>query len=277
MTLMRRRAARGPAAGVILLLAGVIALVVGCVAGEPGGTASVPAATDLPTSALSSTVAPLPAATDLPTYAASPAATMPATPTAMALPGATPLPTVTDVPEGFLPIHVPSRTQIRLMHRLDADPDYYCLDVPGFGGSIRLDAPLQAHTCKWDADDQLFYVFGPIIERDTTEGRLCVTVSDMATGATLLLDECYFDKAEWTGTQIRDEQWFRFPDNPRPAVLFSLHTGNAGELCVGVAGGAGEPAGGRNHLRRDLRVYDCAAADPSLITWIFRVEGAHIN
>ena len=54
----------------------------------------------------------------------------------------------------------------------DADPDYYCLDVPGFGGSIRLDAPLQAHTCKWDADDQLFYVFGPIIERDTTEGRL---------------------------------------------------------------------------------------------------------
>ena len=227
MTLIWRRAARGPATGVMLLLAGVIALAVGCLAGEPGGTASLPAATD--------------------------------------------------VPEGFSPIHVPSRTQIRLMHRLDADPDYYCLDVPGFGGSIRLDAPLQAHTCKWDADDQLFYVFGPIIERDTTEGRLCVTVSEMAAGATLLLDECYFDKAEWTATQPLYEQWFRFPDNPRPAVLFSLHTGNAGELGVGVAGGAGEPAGGRNHLRRDLRVYDCAAADPVLITWIFREEVAHIN
>ena len=27
-------------------------------------------------------------------------------------------------------------------------------------------------------------------------------------------------------------------------------------LCVGVAGGAGEPAGGRNHLRRDLVLLD---------------------
>ena len=34
----------------------------------------------------------------------------------------------------------------------------YCLDIAGFGATLRLDDPLQAHTCKYGAplDDQRF-------------------------------------------------------------------------------------------------------------------------
>ena len=39
-------------------------------------------------------------------------------------------------------------------------------------------------------------------------------------------------------------------------------------LCIGVADGAGEPAGGRNHRRRDLMLYDCRGnMDAALVTW----------
>ena len=32
---------------------------------------------------------------------------------------------------------------------LDDDPRGYCIDVPGPPANIRLDAPLQVHTCKY--------------------------------------------------------------------------------------------------------------------------------
>lgn len=36
---------------------------------------------------------------------------------------------------------------IRLVDTLD-EPGFYCIDIPGFGESIQLDAPLQMHTLK---------------------------------------------------------------------------------------------------------------------------------
>ena len=46
---------------------------------------------------------------------------------------------------------------LRSIHTLD-DARGYCLDIPGAGQTLRLDAPLQAHTCKYGAplDDQRF-------------------------------------------------------------------------------------------------------------------------
>ena len=253
---MRRRAARGPAAGVILLLAGVIALAAGCVAGEPGGMAALPAATDLPTAT------PMPAATELP--AATPLPTATDLPTLTASPTAAPIVVArTDEP-------TPIYGMIRLAAALDG-PQHYCIDVPGHSGGVRLDAPLQAHTCKPGADDQTFqialgyYEYSelrmPAYERDS--GR-CLAVTD-SDDRPVIAAACH----------SRDENRF-WVDRIRREGRLSVKAKAFRERCIEVAGG-GEPAGGRNHLRRDLRVYDCAAADLSLITWIFREEGAHIN
>ena len=246
MTLLLRRAARGPAAGVVLLLAGVIALAVGCLAGEPGGTASVPAATDLPTAT------PMPAATELP--AATPLPTAAALPTLTASPTAAPIVVArTDDP-------MPSYGMIRLAAALD-DPQHYCIGVPGHSGGVRLDAPLQAHTCKPGADDQTFqidlgyYEYSklrlPAYERDS--GR-CLAVTD-SDNSPVIAAACH----------SRVESRFS-DDRIRREGRLSVKAKAFRERCIEVAGG-GEPAGGRNHLRRDLRVYDCAAADPALITW----------
>ena len=240
MTLRRR-----PAAGVILLLAGVIALAVGCLAGEPGGMASSPAATDLPTAT------PMPAATELPT--ATPLPTAADLPTLTASPTAAPIVVArTDEP---MPIY----GMIRLATALD-DPQNYCIDVPGHSGSVRLDVPLQAHTCKPGADDQTFqidlgyYEYSklrlPAYERDS--GR-CLAVTD-SDDRPVIAAVCH----------SRDENQFSV-DRIRREGRLSVKAFR--ERCIGVATGAGDPAGGRNHLRRDLTLYDCAAADLELITW----------
>ena len=36
------------------------------------------------------------------------------------------------------------------------EPEFYCVDVAGFGSNLNLNSPLQAHTCKPGADDELF-------------------------------------------------------------------------------------------------------------------------
>ena len=36
------------------------------------------------------------------------------------------------------------------------EPEFYCVDVAGFGNNLNLNSPLQAHTCKPGADDELF-------------------------------------------------------------------------------------------------------------------------
>ena len=247
MTLMRRRAARGPAAGVILLLAGVIALAVGCLAGEPGRTASLPAAMDLPTAT------PMPAATELP------AATL--LPTAAALPILTASSTAAPIVVARTDEPMPSYGMIRLAAALD-DPQHYCIDVPGHSGGVRLNAPLQAHTCKPGANDQTFqialgyYEYSelrmPAYERDS--GR-CLAVMD-SDYRPVIAAACH----------SRDESRFS-DDRIRREGHLSVKAKAFRERCIGVAAGAGDPAGGRNHLRRDLKVYDCAATDLELITW----------
>ena len=46
---------------------------------------------------------------------------------------------------------------LRTAHALD-EARGYCLDIAGFGATLRLDDPLQAHTCKYGSqlDDQRF-------------------------------------------------------------------------------------------------------------------------
>ena len=218
---------------ILLLLSGILAA--GCAADlpdAPGAAATaLPAATDLPT------ITPLPIATDLP------AATDLPTPTA--LPAADPTPAV-----GLL----------QLVAALD-DPLHYCVDVTGHSGGVRLDAPLQAHTCKPGADDQVFAVRGGS-EHDelrmpayAADGGHCLAVTDAADSPAILAPCRSQDETLFSVAQLRNDG------------RLSVKAESLRGQCIGVAAGVGEPAGGRNHLRRDLVLYDCAAADPALVSW----------
>lgn len=153
----------------------------------------------------------------------------------------------------------PLRFLIRLQNDLD-DPSGYCIDVRGFGAGIRLDTDLQAHSCKSSvADDQAFVLRGGSQKNSIVlvDYDVCLAVADPEPGASILLAPCddaaVSQRFQWLGDgrlRLLAEQ-----DASRP------------ELCVGVAGGAGEPAGGRNHLRRDLLLRDCNEAESRLITW----------
>ena len=148
---------------------------------------------------------------------------------------------------------------LRLRDDLD-DPLGYCIDVRGFGAGIRLDADLQAHSCKSGSpDDQSFVITG-----DSPNGRIllveydvCLAAPDPTPGASILLRPCDDPSVSQEFALLSDGK-LRLLAGPDPSPM---------ALCVGVADGSGEPAGGRNHLRRDLILQDCEDAAPALTAW----------
>ena len=122
------------------------------------------------------------------------------------------------------------------------------MDVPGFRDSLRTDRPLQAHTCKPGAADELFQADRP------ESGQFLMPAYDLCLTA-------------------EEDRVYTRPCAASPAQRFvhrddlTIRTAEA-DLCLAVAGGKGEPAGGRSHLRRDLRLMPCAAVEPALSQWI---------
>ena len=164
----------------------------------------------------------------VPTAAPTPTATRPAPPSPTLAPATTP-------------------TLLQLADPLD-EPEFYCVDVPGFRDSLRTDRPLQAHTCKPNAADELF-----IADRPET-GQFLMPAYDLcltAEGGQVYTRPCANTSAQ------------RFVHRE------DLTIRPAGEdLCLAVAGGNGEPAGGRSHLRRDLQLLPCSAVEPALSQWL---------
>lgn len=129
------------------------------------------------------------------------------------------------------------------------EPEFYCVDVAGFGASIGLDRPLQAHTCKPGADDEMFAFNQP------SDGQLHLVEHDRcieADGTSLYVQPCSESPL----------QRFAYGDDGTLRVV-------GGDACLAVAGGSGEPAGGRSHVRRDLLLQPCGAAGTALSTWVF--------
>lgn len=150
---------------------------------------------------------------------------------------------------------------IRLRDDLD-DPLGYCIDVRGFGSGIRLDADLQAHSCKRNSPDDQSFTLSRLRSPGLVllvEYDVCLAVADPKEGASILLHQC-------DNPSVARE--FRWMDDGKLRFVADS-TAPPSDLCVGVAGGPGEPAGGRNHLRRDLMLVDCDATDPNLVTWDF--------
>ena len=79
---------------------------------------------------------------------------------------------------------------LRAAHALD-EPRGYCLDIPGSGPTLNLDAPLQGHTCKFRGavDDQLFEAAAGGAIRLAAYDR-CLAAAELTPGAQLLARAC---------------------------------------------------------------------------------------
>src|SRR5687768_820350 len=79
---------------------------------------------------------------------------------------------------------------LRTTQALD-DARGYCLDIAGFGATLRLDEPLQAHTCKYGAaiDDQRFERIANGAVKASQYNR-CLAAESLAPGARLLVRAC---------------------------------------------------------------------------------------
>jgi hypothetical protein len=155
----------------------------------------------------------------------------------------------------------PATLENRLIGLVDAldDPGHYCIDIPGFGSGIRLQAPLQAHTCKPDDNrDEQFTYIGATSQLRSEEYDLCMQPQSAIDGVQIYLQECSnaplqkFDNAE--------------------DGMIRLSGGGSTSLCVAVASGDGiviNPI----HKRRELYVKSCENTESSLITWAFTTSG----
>ena len=143
---------------------------------------------------------------------------------------------------------------IRLADPLD-EPEYYCLDVPGAGRGVRLDSPLQAHTCKpvGEAADELFLMNQPDDQQIYMPAYdLCLAASGPGAGAILHLQPCGDTPLQ---RFVHDTNGYILPEGQSP-------------ICLAIDPGPGIPTGGPSHLRRDLRLEDCKEIEPALAQWL---------
>ncbi len=159
-----------------------------------------------------------------------------------------PQPTVASAPTAAPAVPTPSvESLIMLQDPLD-EPEFYCVDVAGFGSNLNLNSPLQAHTCKPGADDELFIFNAP------GAGQFFMDAYDVCLEAEeglLYVRQCSDAPA----------QRFEFGSDG------TIRT-QAADLCLAVQSGEGQPAGGRSHVRRDLLLQNCADVEQSLSRWL---------
>lgn len=137
---------------------------------------------------------------------------------------------------------------LRSVHVLD-EARGYCLDIAGAGPTLRLDDPLQAHTCKYGdpLDDQRFQRGSDNTIRATQYDR-CLAAAELAPGAKLLMRAC---------GQAATQQWSMSWGRLSPA--------SRSDLCVSLAGEKGQAAGtpiliSPVYRRRDVTLERCEAA-----------------
>ena len=122
----------------------------------------------------------------------------------------------------------------------------YCLDIAGFGATLRLDDPLQAHTCKYGAplDDQRFERLADGAIKASVYDR-CLGAAALEPGARLIVRACTSAPTQrWTLT------WGRLTPESRR------------DLCISVANTKGEIAGtpalvSPVYRRRDVTLERC--------------------
>jgi len=140
---------------------------------------------------------------------------------------------------------------VRLVDALD-EPEFYCLDLAGWGARLQLDDPLQTHTCKnRGAEDQKFHF---------EDGHLKVS----------LYDRCV-QVAGSSGKTLAGSAVLARPcsDNPLQALSLDddghIRIGDSA-YCLG-AGVVSTEASGPSHMWRTLAVVNCDSSAATLATW----------
>ncbi|MCB1813802.1 MAG: RICIN domain-containing protein, partial [Candidatus Competibacteraceae bacterium] len=148
------------------------------------------------------------------------------------------------------PVYSADTFMIKLADPLD-EPEFYCLDVTGWGDHLKIDDPVQVHTCKPDSPDQEFVVEGSTLKMP--EYNRCLTVSasgDKAQpGTALMVREC----------DGRVMQNFRILSSGQIML-------NNSNLCL-AAGSTSLEASGPSHLWRVASLQPCETTDKKFITW----------
>jgi hypothetical protein len=141
------------------------------------------------------------------------------------------------------------------------EPEFYCLDIPGFGSSLKLNSPLMMHTCKHksassNGDDEMFAYDSP------NPGQIeafvygkCAQVEGPGAGKRVYLEEC-----SNSGLQ-------QFIVTSGGQIQYKAADGSL--FCMASADGQGQVAGGKSNLRRNMRMQPCDAVAKSLSTWVF--------
>ncbi|QDV85881.1 hypothetical protein [Planctomycetes bacterium TBK1r] len=85
---------------------------------------------------------------------------------------------------------VPSSVMIRLIDPLD-EPEFYCLDVPGYGPGVQLDSPLTAHTLKaFGSADEMWVLNYPAAGQIYVPAyKRCIEAEHAKAGASLYLKQ----------------------------------------------------------------------------------------
>ena len=141
--------------------------------------------------------------------------------------------------------------QIRLVAELD-EPEFYCFDLAGWGEKLRLDDPLQTHTCKLKgAADQMLSLQDGQIKVEGYDRCIEVAGSTPVTlpGSAVLARECNADTA-LQKLSLNDNGQIQLADT---------------DYCL-VAGTESREASGPSHVWRTLAVGSCDT-DESLSTW----------
>ncbi len=149
-----------------------------------------------------------------------------------------------------LPVLGQAEGLIELVDPLD-EPERYCVDVPGWGSRLNLNAALMAHTCKPGAADELFTINQP------AAGQLYMRA----------YDRCATAESDQAGAEL-----FLKPCGSSPLQRFTFASGGkirlaSGSVCLAVAEGSGQPTGGPSHLRRDLTLESCESVEESRSDW----------
>ncbi len=145
-----------------------------------------------------------------------------------------------------------SPVMIRLVDPL-VEPEFYCIDIPGFRQNVQLQALLVAHTLKrfGSADEMWTMDYPPKGHIYAAEYGLCIQAASATSGAALVLKE------------PSDSPLQRFRFNEDGTIVLADHP----ELGFAVAAGKGSKAGGPSHLRRDMDLRVISETDASLTTW----------
>ena len=132
---------------------------------------------------------------------------------------------------------------LRIIEPLD-EARGYCIDIPGHLAGVRLDSPLQVHTCKhgiWNQDGRFD---ADALENGVLrmpEYELCLQAENSSNGARLLLRSCAQEELQrWELQDAGQIVLAAFP-----------------QRCITVADGPGRDAGGPQYLMKGVGLDSC--------------------